>query len=54
MLKVEWDSIDDGDTTVWASACTFVYADREVQRRADPKVQRSQPPIRYSQGRPRP
>jgi hypothetical protein len=28
-----------------------VYADREVQRRADPKVQRSQAPIGYDQGR---
>jgi hypothetical protein len=27
-----------------------VFADPEVQRRADPKMQRSQPPFRYAQG----
>jgi hypothetical protein len=39
-----------------ASAATLsyynygVFADPEVQRRADPKMQRSQPPFRYAQG----
>jgi hypothetical protein len=44
----------DGPRPRWSELGSSLNADREVQRRADPKVQRSEPPTRSAQGCPGP